>query len=176
MLTGFIAMCAGVTAQDKNAIILINSVPYNVVVSKDGEIKEIKGEARGHMKGYKKSADAFDIPVSDRTIDIASDVAEGSSVRNERSMVTFQDAFATLDDAALLVLNEVANSFNPVSGEKIMISSFKPSEGDSNTLFTNRIASIRTYLELKGIPISKILTEVVVSPALKDKVSITYIQ
>ncbi|NNF33932.1 MAG: hypothetical protein HKN68_07475 [Saprospiraceae bacterium] len=176
ILTGLLAIGTFLSAQDKSTIILINSVPYNVLLSNDGEIKEIRGEAVGHMKGYVRSADEFDIPAVDRTVDIVSTVEEGSAVRSDRSMVTFETNYATLADDASGILDKVVDGFNNTSGEKIMISAFKSEENEDDTLYTNRIKTIRTYFELKGIPVSKIITEVVVSSALKDKVSLTYIQ
>ncbi len=176
LLIGSLALCTCISAQDKATVILINSVPYNVLLSSNGEVKEIRSEAVGHMAGYVRSADEFDIPMADRTVDVVADVDEGSAVRSERNMVTFETNYATLADNAIGILDDVASGFNNNSGEKIMISAFKGDEAEGNTLYTNRIKTIRTYLELKGIPVSKIITEVVVSNPLKDKVSLTYIQ
>lgn len=176
LLTGLLTIGAFLSAQDKSAVILINSVPYNVLLSNDGEIKQIQGEAIGYMKGYVRSADEFDIPSIDRSIEIASNVKEGSAVRSDRSMVIFEANYATLADDAPGILDKVADGFDNTSGEKVMITAFKSEKNQDNTLFTNRIKTIRTYLELKGIPVSKVISEVVVSSALKDKVSLTYIQ
>lgn len=170
-------LCATIQlgAQNKSAIILINSIPYNVVLANDGEITEIKGEAKGYMRGYIRSADEFEISV-DRTIDIAGKVDEGSSVRSQRSLLSFETNYATLNESAVKALDKVISGFSFSSADKIMITAFKENQDDTDKLATNRIATCRTYLELKGIPLNRILTEVAVSAPLKDKISITYIQ
>ena len=164
------------SAQDKAAVILINSVPYNVLLSKKGDIKQIKGEATGHMKGFIRSADEFDLPGGSKEVAITSNLEEGAAVRSDRSMIDFEPNYATLADNSEGILNQVAEGFKLSSQEKVMISAFKSEESEDNSLYSNRIKTIRTYLELKGIPSSRILTEILVSSALKDKVSLTYIQ
>lgn len=103
-----ILLCAAisVSAQSKKAVILINSVPYNVVLSADGEITEIKGEAKGYMKGFVRSADEFDLPM-DKKIIIASTIAEGSSVRSDRNFIDFETNYATLTNLATIALDKV---------------------------------------------------------------------
>ena len=76
-------------AQPKSVVILINSIPYNVMLTPQGEITEIKGEAKGYMRGFIRSADEFEIPV-DRTITTTADLGEGATVRSERSMIDFE--------------------------------------------------------------------------------------
>jgi outer membrane protein OmpA-like peptidoglycan-associated protein len=159
--------------QSKKTIILINSVPYYVVLSPEGEIEQVNSEAKGYMRGYKKSKEEFVFPEKEVA---SSEYLESLSVRRDRLLLAFETGYATMDEAATAQLDKVADNYVPGKSEKLLITAFKGSESDNNNLFDNRMSTVRTYLELKGVPSNAIITEVAVSPALKDQVSVTYIQ
>ena len=170
-----ISLVSTVDAQTKKAVILVNSTPFHVSLLPDGEIVEIGKEAKGYMRGFKRSADEFNIPV-EKFIAIDSDDSAGTSVRRERNFINFETSYATLDENASVQLDIVAKGFKKSSDEKILITAHKSSDSDSEELYSNRIATCKTYLELKGIPASRIMSEIVTSSALKDRLSISYIQ
>lgn len=162
-------------AQSKSAVILINSVPYNVVISSEGEIEEIKGEAKNHMRGYFKSKEEFDIK-TDRSIVIESrvDADAGLSVRASRSFVSFQPGVVAITEVNENVINEALKTFSLESDDKILITAFKSSEEEGNKIADSRLSSMKAFLKAKGIPDQIIETEIVVSAALANQVSITY--
>jgi hypothetical protein len=159
--------------QSKKTIILINSVPYYVVLSPDGEIEQVNNEAKNYMRGFKKSKEEFIF--LERNI-ASSDMLDGASVRSERTLLQFESGYATMDEIATSALDIIADNFVPGKSGNLLISAFKGSESESANLYNNRLSTIRTYLELKGVPSDAISTEVVVSPALISQVSITYIE
>ena len=165
---------SGLDAQSKDAVILINAIPFNVVLSPDGEIEEVKGEAVGYMRGFIRSADEFDVG---RDVEGSiTDNAPGISVRSERRFVDFEAGYATLDQNASAQLDEIYTAYRPSSEEKILISAFKGSEDESDELYNNRIQTCKTYLELKGIPAASILTEIQVSSALVNRITVSYVE
>ncbi len=170
----FLLINSGLDAQSKDAVILINAIPFNVVLSPQGEIEEVKGEAVGYLRGFIRSADEFD--VGRDTEGTIADNAPGISVRSERRFVDFEAGYATLDQNASAQLDEIYTSFRPSTEEKILISAFKGSEDESDELYNNRIETCKTYLELKGIPSSRIMTEIQVSSALIHRITVSYIE
>lgn len=148
-------------------------MPYNVVLSSDGEIEQVNNEAKNYMRGYKKSKQEFIFPEKDLA---SSEMLEGTSVRSERTLLQFESGYATMDEIATSALDIIADNYVPGKSEKLLISAFKESDTVTSNLYNNRLATIRTYLELKGVPSDAISTEIVVSPALNNQVSITYIQ
>lgn len=159
-------------AQSKKTVILINSVPYNVVLSPDGEIEQVNSEAKNYMRGYIKSKEEF---IFESEV-ASSDILEGTSVRSERQLLVFEDGYATMNESNTAILDKIADNYVPGKSEKLLISAFKPSESAGKTLYENRLSTIKTYLELNGVPSNAISTEIVVSAALKDQVSITFVQ
>lgn len=173
LVFSFTLCCFFTFGQSKKTIILINSVPYHVVLSSEGEIEEVNMEAKNYMRGFRKSKEEFIFPEKDIA---SSEMLEGTSVRRERTLLQFESGYATMNEIATSALDVIADNYVPGKSEKLLISAFKGSDSDSPNLYNNRLATIRTYLELKGVPSDAISTEVVVSPALNNQVSITYIE
>ncbi|HMQ06813.1 MAG TPA: hypothetical protein PKC30_05895 [Saprospiraceae bacterium] len=175
LMAVFVFTSGMIYSQNKNTVILINSVPYNVVITSEGEIAEIKGEAKNHMRGFIRSKDEFDLP-PDRSIviDSRADADAGLSVRARRTFVGFQPGTVAISEPNEEILNEALKSFSMDSDDKILITGFKGSEDEGNRIVESRITSVKTFLKAKGIPDRYIETEIVVSPSLVNQLSITY--
>ena len=170
----FLGLCflgaISISAQSKQSVILINSVPYNASISPSGEILEILGEAKGHMRGFKNTAPAGTVTVA------ASETIGGdaTSVSRRREFIAFGAGNAALENEMTQVLDGIVKNFNPASGDKILITVYRGSESEDPVLADNRLKACRTYLEMKGVALNNIDSEVAISAPLKDKIAVSF--
>lgn len=169
------------SAQDtKTSVILYNSEAYLAEYTTDGTILNLIEKKPNYLKGYNVVKDAnfsaeFAVlePVQNSAVGT---VNNGATVSSDRKFIDFKTQYATLDDMSLQRLDKIVKHLNSVPGAKVMITSHRIDDSNNTVkLSNNRINSCQKYLELKGIPLDRIISTSVYAPSLKDKVAISYI-
>jgi len=165
--------------QDNTSVILYNSQPVEVELSEVGKILNFYGLMPGYMEGYNLGNDiaAVDLPndnFSSSYFDDNSKNAEYDIVSQERIEIDFDSNFATLSNVAISNLNEVASSLKTKKHSKVLLTVYSLS-GEPSKLLENRLNSASAYLNIKGVSSDQIATDINISTALVDKITINYI-
>ncbi len=172
-LGAFLLVSLSMMGQAKQSVILINSVPFNASISPTGEILEILGEAKGHMKGFKNTAP----PSSTATVATSETIGGNStSVSRQREFIAFGTGNAALENEMTQVLDGMLANYNAASGDKILITVYRGSDSEDPVLADNRLKACRSYLELKGVALNNIQSEIAVSAPLKDKIAVSFVR
>ncbi len=163
----------------QETIILYNSQPISVELSDVGKILNFYGLMPGYMSGYDlgvPSLPAADVVVDeiDPTFTNESTNAEYNILSTERFTLEFMSGYATLSSANINTLNNIAAQIRSGVRTKVLITVYK-SSNDNSTLIENRLNSTLTYLSIKGISESQIMTEIRESEALSDAITVNYL-
>jgi len=155
---------SGLTAQQtQETVILYNSQPVQVELSEMGKILSFYGLKPGYMTGFQLENAVVKIEpiVIDNvnpTFTDESQNAEYAILSKERVMLNFDKGFATLSAENIKILNEVSRKLKNGDFQKAVITSF--TNGQNSKLVENRLESAVTYLNIKGIQRSQLITEV----------------
>jgi len=178
-----LAIATSTSAQNtKTSVILYNSEAYLAEFTTDGEILNLIEKRPNYLKDYNVTQDnTFQVDVyasaSDNVVNTANGtVAAGSTISAARKFIDFRTQYATLDEMSLQRLDRIISHLNGNPNAKVMITAHRIDDS-SNTikLSNNRIDSCQKYLEIKGIPSSRVISTSVYAPSLKDKVAISYV-
>jgi len=161
-------------------VILYNSQPVEVELSESGQILTFYGILANYMEEYETVAPIVALtpePVvsMDSYFTDSSKNADYDVVSNERLFLDFASGYATLSDHNIDLLNEVAATLRKGAFDKVIITAYR-AESDREQLLQNRLQSALQYLSIKGFDNSHIKTEILQGQALKDQLSITYVQ
>jgi len=177
-----VAMLSSMNAQSqKDATILYNSQPVEVQLSEAGRILAFYGLSPNYMAGYdlgpsKATQQSItDIQLVEPGFTNSSQNAEYDVVSRDRVDLSFNDGFATLSQSTIGQLNEVSKKVLAEGYAKVLVTAYSSAE-KSEKLLQNRLNSVITYLNIKGLSSDQVVTEVRESAALTDTVSINYIQ
>lgn len=166
------------SAQDsKKTVILYNIVPVDASISSDGDILEIYGQNDTYLRGYQ-------IVKQDRTLPNESVIPEGADINGLYTVVkdnfnlNYEADRATLTRTIIQNLDNAADAVFLNPANKILITTYS-SKGLSNrgkVLFDNRLKSILSYLEIKGLSKSQIIISPDQQSDVTDNIIITVIE
>lgn len=155
------------TAQTKEAVILYNSVPVEVEMDSEGDIKRFKQEKPGYLVGYKidtKKGEVATGPIKEINRPAAnpnSDLIGDGPV----SILFSQGESASPSVTSLDLLNGVVARLRSKSNIDVILRAQQKEEDTSVRLQNDRLDSCKAYLENQGISPSRITT------TLSDKVT-----
>jgi len=162
------------------SIILYNSQPVKVELSEAGKILSYYGLVTGYMEGY-DLGEAASAVVSEPvvanvnpTFDNDSQNAEYDIISKERVILDFPAGFATLSGTSISSLNNISARLKSGENKKVVVTAYKQ-ESEPQKLVQNRLESIVSYLRVKGIMTSQILTEIQSSTSLDNSVAVNYV-
>lgn len=164
----------------KTSVILYNSEAYLAEYTTDGEILNLIEKKPNYLKGYNvvkdKTFNADVFAVEDVSNRANGAIGAGSTVSADRKFIDFKSSYATLDDMSVTRLDRIVRHLKANPTAKVMITSHRIDDSNNTIkLSNNRIDSCQKYLELKGIPVTRVITTSVYAPSLKDKVAISYV-
>lgn len=180
LLVAFSIFTASNTFAQKETVILYNSQPVKVELSKKGQIKSFIGAVPGYMEGFDMSTSTLNTSASPEQPVIASTTTpivqhEGYAIiSNERIELDYRADFATLEKNTIDKLNAIAARLKSEPGTKILLTAHN-ANNEVSRLISNRLASATTYLGIKGIPQSRIQTEIQESSSLIDVIAVNYV-
>lgn len=174
------ALSASVSAQTTESVILYNSQAVKVELSEVGTILSFYGLMPGYMDGYDlgqaNELAAVELP-TESMIDVEDQNfgknAEYDVISKERVQMSFTSNFATLSNETIAALDQVAARLKKGDHSKVLITAYS-TDGQANTLVSNRINAVKSYLFIKGISSSNILIEVQGSSSLLDSVTVNF--
>jgi len=175
----FLATVVSPLISQQESVILYNSQPVKVVLSGD-KIISFVGTVPDYMNGYDLERNDIKI-IADNTSDpvMTDEVrnAEYAILSTERVMLEYESAQATLDRAAIADLNEISAKMKKDPQVKLLLTGHYISTSKvSQVTNDNRIASIKTYLSIKGIDESRIEVGNLESEALQNTVAINFLK
>ena len=166
------------------SIILYNSQPVKVELTDKGQIYSFIGLVPGYMIGY-------DLPMSSNTksinttpetimdeepfVDVIKKNASYAIVSTEKLELDYKANFATLEKSTINKLNDIAAKLKSEPNTRVLLTAHNLSQGEKK-LTSNRIASAKAYLGIKGIHPDRIKTEIQKSSVLIDVIAVNYLQ
>lgn len=162
-------------SQKKEAVILYNSVPVEVVLSNDGEIEQFKQEKPDHLKGYIIDTKPNDpgAAIADLTkLDNSSEF--GDVISPQRQFLSFDTGKNTLDAKSLDVLNAAMNRLKQEKNTKLIIKASNPESAAERSLNNERLESCKQYLLTQGIDSTRITTTLSPSVKVADRLTLTF--
>ncbi|MEE9439441.1 MAG: hypothetical protein V3V14_10610 [Saprospiraceae bacterium] len=177
------ALCAcallaavSVNAQ-KQSVILYNSVPINVNLTSDGDIAIFGNVVKDYMQGYelKPVAEIKGLDFQQIKFVSATKNAGYSILSAERILLNYKPNIATLDKSILTKLNLIAARLKTEPITRVLITGHYVS-GNNLKVISNRVKSIKTYLKIKGVDLSKILVDKMESGVMENVVAVNYLK
>jgi len=167
---------------ENEKVILYNSQPVKVQLEGD-KIKSFVGVVpEGYMAGF-ELVEKKVLPVTPLVPSAAPVVKEElvnanySILLNKKIHLNFKPGYATLDRAMINKLNEIATELKSDKSKSLLLTThFDEEKATSVMLAENRLKAAIAYLDIKGIPESRIRTERQTVNGLSDLVAVNFLQ
>ena len=161
----------------KKTVILYNSQPVKVELSKKGSIETFIEVVPDYMAGYDLNTEVIEVvptTVENPVLPEMSTNARYAIVSTEREELIYKEDFATLTRDVIGKLNAISAKMKADPNVKVLLTAHTTSY-QNQKLTDNRLASATTYLRLKGIQKARIKTEIQQSESLANVIAVNYL-
>lgn len=164
----------------RKTVILYNIVPVDASIAPDGEIMEIYGKNESYLRGYTIVKQDKTIPAADPTTETTTDPSINGLYRvvKDNYNLTYTSGKATLSRDIIRQLDGAADAVFLYPANKILITPYAK-EGLSSrdkVLYDNRLKSILSYLEIKGLSKNQVLIDQDQTSKVADQIIVTIIE
>lgn len=159
-------------SQTKEAVILYNSVPVEVDLTRDGEIQRFKKERPDYLRGY----------VVDTKADLSRPIADMSSVEiktEQGQEIEASDLYISftpndpgdMDAQSLDVLNSIVGNLRSDASKMVTLTA---SEMGDPSIQSQRLASCKRYVTTQGIANDRVITTLSKKVTDPDRITLKY--